>query len=177
MSDEIDDEIDDVVEETPPAPSRPKHIIQPKPIAKRTTKLSVQPELAEPVVAEVEPVVAEVKGDKVDTDADSLLRQLFDAVSGGGSVVITKTGESTYTVSATGKAGRAGRAGRPAKRGSKTKEYLEFEAEWKALSYEEKVRKAEEAGVEWERHSDPRVDNMRLTMAYRDAMGVAKYED
>jgi hypothetical protein len=54
-------------------------------------------------------------------------------------------------------------------------EFKEYYEEWSQLSYEEKVAKAEEEGVEWERHENAKVDLMKLSTAYRIHHGIEKY--
>jgi len=59
---------------------------------------------------------------------------------------------------------------------AQTADYIEFDEWWSALSFEEKVAEAEDDDVEWERHDNPLVDNLRLTMAMQEARGIEKWK-
>jgi len=58
-----------------------------------------------------------------------------------------------------------------------TPEYQQFQEEWEALDGDEKILKAEEAGVKWEEHNTPRINVMRATGAYRESLKIQKYKD
>lgn len=58
-----------------------------------------------------------------------------------------------------------------------TPEFLEHAEMWSALTFEEKVAEAEAEDIEWDRHPTPRVDNMRLTQAYREQMEITKFNE
>lgn len=55
-------------------------------------------------------------------------------------------------------------------------EFLEWSKEWTPLTFAEKKKRAVKAGATWDAHKDPRVEVMRITEAYRDAMGIEKYK-
>lgn len=120
--------------------------------------------------------------DAVEESAERTFAGLLAALSEGDALIIKRTAEDTYVISmATREFVTSAPEPKPA--GKKvsvsdmlTDEYKEWQAEWSQLTYEEKVAKAEEDGVEWNRHENPRVDNMRLTAAYREALGIEKYK-
>lgn len=47
---------------------------------------------------------------------------------------------------------------------------------WGELTYEEKVAFADDNDVEWDEHENPRVDNMRMTKALTEKLGLVKYK-
>lgn len=55
-------------------------------------------------------------------------------------------------------------------------EFLEWSAEWGKLTHEERKKRAVKAGAKWEPHKNPQVEIMRITEAYREAMGIEKYK-
>lgn len=62
---------------------------------------------------------------------------------------------------------------KPAKaRPEKSAELLEFEKEWKSLTFPQKVAKAKKAGVKWEKHASQARENINLTMAFKKHLGL-----
>ena len=133
--------------------------------------------------AETEDVVEEVVDHSM--EEEDFARLLVTVLQRGEELVIRMTNTGDYVL----RSASAVKQVKAAKKGRRTKlmtmadwhaiifttEFNEHQLWWKELSFEEKVKEAEGEGVTWERHSTPRVDNMRCTQAYREAFDIVKF--
>lgn len=187
---EDDDEEEEEEEEVKPVKKTAPISKSPAP-AKITTKIVVPPppaKTAKKVAAPVEDedeeeeVKQPVKVKSVQTTVvEGLFEKLLLGMEDGKTMSIKKVGDDKWHVSLTepvaaptGK--NAKFAGQEYWREITSDEFNKWQEDWKQLTYAEKVQKATKAGVKWEQHSNPKVDVMRLTEAYRTHMGIEKYK-
>lgn len=165
------EEVEEEVVKRPPRRRRRRKVEKP---------VSVEEKVAEVEVADSsEEKTTEV--DVVEESAERTFAGLLAALSEGDALIIRCTAEDTYVISKATHESIAS-APEPKPAGKKvsvndmlTDEFKEWRTAWAELTYEEKVEKAEEAGVEWNRHENPKVDVMRLSAAMREALGIEKW--
>jgi len=150
-----DDDFEDEKEDEP----------TPKKTRRRTRKKVVEPE-PEPVKADV-------------SDLD-VFYGLLESLDEGHTLVVSRTGEDTWSVSSSGTAAVV--AGPQKLKGQAywmkvlSPEFLEFDEEWKELTFAEKKVKAKKAKARWEAHEDDRVEAMRVKPALMKKLGIEKYK-
>lgn len=54
--------------------------------------------------------------------------------------------------------------------------YVEWDKEWASLTQAERIQRCKKAGVKWDEDKDIRINNLRMTEAYRTILGVEKYK-
>jgi len=153
-----DDEEDE--EEEEPAPKK---------VTRRRTRKVVKPEPEEP-----EPVKADV------SDLD-VFYGLLESLDEGQTLVISRTGEDTWSVSSAS-GGVAAGGGLQKLKGKAyydevySSEFVEHHEMWKELTFAEKKAQARKIKAKWEAHEDSRVEVMRVTAAVRAELKIEKYK-
>lgn len=161
-----------VVEEPTDDDEEEEDEVEEKPVKKvtrrRTKKKVVEPE------PEPEPQVANV------SDLD-VFYGLLENLDDGATLVITRTGEDTWSVSG---GSAAVLASGPQKLKGKayydevySMEFIEHHEMWKQLTASEKKAQAKKLKATWEPHEDERVEVMRVTAAVRAKLGIEKYKE
>ena len=152
--------------------------------ARRVAKSDPVPEPED--MAEAEEVVEKIGAASAAGMMDILIR-LLDS---GQSIVISKvnqkyimtTGGGNVTVEDSGRKIRGGSKRRSIMTKNamriiaQTEEYKEYNVWWKSLTFEEKVKEANEVGATWEEHEHPLTHNLRVTMAYQGKVGIIKWK-
>jgi hypothetical protein len=119
-----------------------------------------------------------------ETVAEDVFTRMFEAMASGESILVTKLESGKWQLATTGI--RADVVSKVANGKLSGKSYWDevldpafavWQEEWKTLTYAEKKKRATKAGATWEEDKDSRVDLMRLTEAYRDKLGIAKYNE
>lgn len=168
QEDELEEEDDDEEPEPEPEP-------QPR---RRSTRKAKAPTTKD-AVPEITPddTVASATGNEL---ADAIVAALdagqtlmFRKV--GPKYVIAKGADATIVEKVVEKTGKA-MTRTEAEAIAMTDEYKEFQGWWPELSFEEKVKHAKKEKVTWEEHDSDLVNNMRLTMAYMDKVGISKWK-
>lgn len=134
---------------------------------------------SKPVHTEVEAVPEPCVVDAEVCGAD-LLHGLLDILRRGVALVITVIGTDCYSVAV----GDSSSEPSVQKLSGKaywdevlSDEYKVFLAEWRELTVAERVKMAKKASIQWDQDDDPRINNMRLTAAYWNGIGIQKYKD
>lgn len=185
--DEEDAEFEEEEEEEAPVrkPARPAH--QPaKAVAKPARPAPVTP--TKPVVRKMEiPTVppAELKeavSDELllqDNPFDELAQRLQD----GETLLIQKKGKgwlvskSDAAIQVAKGSGNGKFSGSDYSNEVVSDAYRNWQAEWSPLSMEEKRKKASAVGATWEPHEYMQTEAMRIAEAYREKMGIEKYNE
>lgn len=164
-----------------PAPvAAPRKIVVPAPVAKKAAP--VVEEVEEDVI-DVKKVASSIKVQKVgEMVVDDLLGRMLEALVNGDTILFTKQDNSWLISNASTKA--VAKAVRQAGRFTGqaywtevcTPEFLEHEAEWNKLTQPEKIAACKKIKATWVHVEDPRVEVIRITSAYREAAGIAKYK-
>lgn len=112
------------------------------------------------------------------TVIDSLFPQLLQSLEAGKSLIISAVGNNKWQISTSEAVVSSGKklSGPEYAQTVFSQEYLDWNDEWRQLTYAEKLEKAAKAKVQWDKHENPKVDVMRLTEAYREHIGVEKYK-
>lgn len=145
-----------------------KKILPPAPVAKKVAKPQLEETNEVPQVKKVSTAVVE----------NFLVPMLDSLETDGKALIVTRLSDDKWQFKLADVAAPA--AGKKV-RGKEynatvlSPEYIKWQKEWQALTYEEKVAQAKKMGVEWKRDKDPRMDAMRLTEAVCENMGISKY--
>lgn len=126
--------------------------------------------LQKAVAVKVKPVDATVAG--------SMMLELLEGFAEDSSIVITRVETNKWIISNSlpedTKSDRL--SGAEYWREVQDPKHAEWNEEWSKLTNDEKLKKAKKAGVTWKEDKDPRVNIMRATAAYKEAMGIEKYK-
>ena len=165
----------------PPAVKK-KVVVAPPPVVKKVVKpVLVEEDMDDDADADEEVVVKKTVVKPVDaTAAGANMLELLDSMADGQSLVITRNNAGKWTFSTTD---AIAAASKPAGlRGNAywdeviSPEFRAWYADWHNLTQDERIRTAKKNGVTWKEDKDPRVNIMRATAAYREAMGIEKYK-
>jgi len=167
-----DDFDDDVEEDIPPVLRKAPRPIVPAPKAKK----AVAPAPVKTKVVEPESAPAKVKS-VATAVVDNFLTPLLDSLTVGKSLVITRVGENKWQMSSAD-----GVATGPKLRGKEyydkvlSKEYTDWQADWRLLTFAEKKAKAKKLGVAYTDDDDPRIAAMNMSQSVREHLGIEKYK-
>lgn len=181
MQDEVDE--DEPEEEDEPEPVKPSKKAAAKPAPKAAVKAApaAKPSIkktSKPVVEEDEAPVVK-KTIAVKASSQTLIPDLLSALEIGKALQISRTGENTWTakvVDATVTTSRKKMFGKEYWDTVLSEDFVNFTEEWKALTYDEKKKKATKLGAKWEAAEDEGIDTMRITAAVREVQGIEKYK-
>ena len=159
-----------------PAPVIKKKVVVPAAPAAKTGKRTAV-EAAE----EGEPDVAPVQLPKVaDVVMENALTALLDALNDGQTVMLTRVDDSHWTIGPANQKAAMAAAGKLVGKAYWaevcTPEFLAFDEEWTALTYNEKIARAKKAKVTWEHADAQQVDVIHMTLAMRESLGIKKYK-
>ena len=190
---EVEDvDLEDEVEVEEDAESDDEEDEEPAPRGKVTKKVVIPPATAKVVKAAKKAVVVEDEDDddeapvekksiKIKTANENLIQDLINELAEGKSLLITILGQGKLQVvsqefvapKATSSSGLSGKEfwDTVADPG-----FIEWNSEWKKLTFDEKKAAAKKAGAKWEPHEDEGIEHMRLSSAMRDALGIEKYK-
>lgn len=174
-------EVDEMEVGERPSPRRRRRKVEevkterPSPRRRKVEDVKVNEEPAVEMDEEPEPESTSVKMDTV-----QLFNSMLTRLAEGDVLHIKCVASSEYEVSISSSTTLTSVPEKPVVKVSVddmlTDEFKEWRKAWAALTYEEKVEAAEEAGVEWDRHENPKVDVMRLSAAMREAEGIEKWK-
>jgi len=110
--------------------------------------------------------------------AELTLTGLLEAMDDGNSLLITKLETGKWQISTTDAkvVGRGFKRGRDYDMEVEDPKFHEWRDEWRALSFEEKKKRAKKAGATWEPHDNPQIEVIRMAEAYRAKLGIHKYK-
>lgn len=175
------------VDDDEPDEDEPKPAKAAKPavkIGKPTPKVAVSvAKVSKNGVDDEDEAPAPKKSLKVKTVAQSMLPDLMEGLAEGKALLISRTGENTWTATlveaapvATGKRKKV--FGKEYWDTVLSPEFVQFDAEWKELTPDEKVKAAKKSGVVLERgdKENEGIFIMKLTSLVREARGISKYK-
>jgi len=162
----------------PPAPAKKAAA----PVKQVKTPAAIEEEAEEETEAQA-PKTFKVKTVAQQTVGD-LLVAVMSELEVGKTVSLTRVSDDKWSlapgkaVSAASGAGKL--SGKAFQQEVCTPEYLTWEEEWGTLTAAEKMAKAKKIGVHYEGENDPKLDErvkmIRMTQAYREAMGIEKFK-
>lgn len=166
-----------------PATSNVKRVTSSAPapvnkVAPVPSKKVVDEEDEEDVEEVAAPVKKTVLKPVTDTVMSSMFMALISSMADGSSIIITKIADNKWSIT-------SGESVQQKKSGLKGNDYwkevldpayVEWSKEWTAMSAEDRIKLAKSKKVQWKEDPDPRVNQMRCTEAYREAMGIEKYK-
>lgn len=167
---------------TPPTAAKPA-VPARKPVAP-PVEVDADEEAVEEVAEEAAAPVAkpaELAIHKVErTVAGEVVLTLMEHLESGKSITITALDDGKWQLTPNGTTAvapkKAKLRGAALEAETCTPEYLEWQAEWKTLTAEEKIAKAKALKVKWNQQPDPRVDMIYMVRAMLEKLGIEKYK-